>query len=250
MFAEPFNGWSAHEREEGEEEEATEATAVTEEHQAVSAGDTDEAPVTCTPAPSAPTTVSRTSTSLPAEATPFVFPGASNTPTPPISMPRTASSLSRERSPSTSGLKEGQEGRAAAHSLQYGVSVTPRGSSSPFAHFSASDPLSSPDLASTPSATSHHRASPSGDTNTETGSAGAGGYDPAVLKSLIWASCTAGDLPRLQTLLSGGDGSDDSLFALANRPLTSSALTPLHLAAARGHIEVSSGARPLEGSSN
>ncbi|ORY85384.1 hypothetical protein BCR35DRAFT_313422 [Leucosporidium creatinivorum] len=155
-------------------------------------------------------------------------------------MPRTASSLSRERSPSTSGIREGQEGSFAQHPLQYGTSVTPR-DASPFAHFNASEAASSPDLSSTPSATTpHHRLSQSRETNTATGSVGAHGYDPAVLKSLIVDACSTGDLDRLQALLGGGDGSEEapSVFTLANRTLTSSGLTPLHLAAGRGHLEV------------
>lgn len=197
----------------------------------------EEAPFTYPePAASAP----RSSTlKLNAEAKPFTFPFAS--PTAPITMPRTASSLSRERSPSTSGIREGQEG-SLGHPLQYGASVTPR-DASPFAHFSASEAPSSPDLSSTPSATTpHHRLSQSRKTNTAAGSVGANGYDPAVLKSLITDACITGDLYRLQALLNGGDGSDEapSVFTLANRTLTSSGLTPLHLAAGRGHVEVSS----------
>lgn len=176
---------------------------------------------------------------LNAEATPFTSPSAASSA--PISMTRTASSLHRARSPSTSGLKEGQEGRPNGHPLEYSASVTPRSGPSPFAHYSSSETSTSPDLSSTPSATSRHRPSHSKETKTVTGSVGAHGYDPSVLKTLIAGACSSGDLDRLQALLNAGDGSDDSpsVFALANRPLTSSALTPLHIAAGRGHLEVS-----------
>lgn len=176
---------------------------------------------------------------LNAEAPSFTFPSTSVN-SAPISMPRaSASSLSRERTSSTSALNEGHLGDIHANlPLHYGVSVTPRGGTSPFAHFSASDLSASPDLSTTPSAS--HRP-PHLQTKTTAKSVGTTGYDPAVLKTLITGACASGDLERLKALLSGGDGSDEfpSVFALANRASQHTALTPLHLAAARGHIEAS-----------
>ena len=130
------------------------------------------------------------------------------------------SSLRRERSSSSSAIHEGSERHSpSSYPTAYGVSVTPtpaKGTSFPIPEnpsdsFDASEAIEMADL--------------------------------ATLRSSITSAASAGDLARLQPLLSGtaslSSGEDlPSPFALANESNTNSGLTPLHYAAGRGHANV------------
>ncbi|KAM0793137.1 hypothetical protein ACM66B_000613 [Microbotryomycetes sp. NB124-2] len=160
----------------------------------------------------------------------------------PITMAR-ASSLSRQRSPSTSAVKEGHEG---ALSSSFATSITPRGTHG--------FPFSSVSNVSTPTGAHHHHDHQQQRTLSDTrrhssDHDGDNGDDSSndlstelsdlqQRKRLIVAACTSGHLRRLRKLLTPIDSSDSDVFLLANQPVTRSGLTPLHLAAGRGYLNI------------
>ena len=146
------------------------------------------------------------SASEPAE----VAPGS---PTAPITMRATSSSLSRERSSSTSAIKEGHTTHALA--AAYGASVTPRGADpSPFSRFETDNVLSlDTDRSKTPSTSVPiHR------THLDSPAARSARDVDTDLKKMVFQAAASGDVDRLQALMEVVDDSDDypSAYSMSN----------------------------------
>lgn len=154
----------------------------------------------------------------------FVYSGAASddpapppsdvpSPSAPITMRATSSSLSRERSSSTSAIKEGKTAGPSS-------SLTPRGEASPFSRFENDNILTlNSDLSKTPSAsTQFHRPAPTDSPLRSSIAPSAKELDLDVLKKLIFSAAASGDLDRLQALMDGGNESDEypSAFTISN----------------------------------
>jgi hypothetical protein len=140
----------------------------------------------------------------------------------------------RNASSGKAGPSSGQLGRPSISpttTLNYGVSVTPRASPSPFLQLEAAESIKELQQSRIGSPSSPH--------DPETPQS-AEGLSPAVLKGLVATACVSGNVPRLKALLSGGDGSDEypSMFVLANMTSPITSLAPLHYAAKSNQVDV------------
>ncbi|KAK4058123.1 hypothetical protein OIO90_000862 [Microbotryomycetes sp. JL221] len=157
-------------------------------------------------------------------------------------MTRTASSLSRERSPSTSGLKEGREGNLSS---SFATSVTPRGPHG-FPFSAVTTPTGahrSPDPSVTPSSSRfkfgrHSLSSTSASDGDDEEDMAPIPHNPEERKKQIVRACTNGQMKRLRHLLTPRDTNDSDVFLLANQLVTRNSHTPLHLAAGRGYVKM------------